>query len=480
MLFVCSVLSIWKSEGLKHTKTFFKRLEAFAGLPYLEAVIRNTILASLALTLLSCGGSKVLKQIEAEPAYQQAFTGFFLADALSGEVLEEVNADLLFTPASNTKLLTFATCLNWLPQDSIPALAYAYEADTLRLWGLAYPQLAADDLPYNERIRKIIADWPGTVEVNLHGYVRLPRFGEGWMWDDFNYAFARERSGMPLYRNMARVNRLPDTVLALQEGTPTTLIRFKTQPSFIVAQPSGYVREKYLNRSEFSNRFAASAKTSQTDTLSAPLFSAANLITQLLEDWTGRPIRYHNKPLPKDWGTRVWNGEPRDSLLRQMMLPSDNFMAEQLLLESGLYSKDLTDVGQVLAKAQKEVLQISEDDLFWADGSGVSHYNLVTPRALGLLVHRLSAKQGVDYLTHFLPAGGESGTIKDWYSGRGGVPYVYAKTGTLRHNHSLTGLLKTKSGRWLAFSFMHNHYRGGSKTYKEAMEETLALIRDSY
>ncbi len=418
--------------------------------------------------------------MDTEPRYQEAFTGFFLADAENGEVLAERNADALFTPASNTKLLTLATCLEWLPQDSIPAIAYAYEADTLRLWGLAYPQLAADKLPYNERIRKLIADWSGIVEVNLHGYVRLPRFGEGWMWDDYNYAFARERSGMPLYRNMARVSRLPDTTYSRQNGSPVTVMRFETQPSFIVAQTSDFTREKYLNRSEFSNRFIASAKTTFEDTLYAPLYSTANMVTQLLEDWTGKSVRYHNKPLPSDWGTSVWYGEPRDSLLKQMMLPSDNFLAEQLLLEAGLYAKDLTDVEQVLAKAQEEVLQISDDDLSWADGSGVSHYNMVTPRALGLLVHRLSAKHGVDYLTQLFPIGGESGTIRNWYKGTQGSPYVYAKTGTLRHNHCLTGLLQAKSGRWLAFSFMHNHFRGGSKDYKEAMEKTLALIRDSY
>lgn len=422
----------------------------------------------------------MLKQMDEEPRYQEAFTGFFLADALTGEVILERDADKLFTPASNTKLLTFATVLEWLPQDSLPTVAYAYEADTLRLWGLAYPELAADASSYNERIREFIASWPGTVEVNLHGYVSLPRFGDGWMWDDYNYAFARERSGMPLYRNMAQVIRLPDTMYTRKNGSTFTSIRFNALPDFVVAQPSAYMAQGYLTRAETSNRFYASAKTPIGDTLYAPMHSTANLVTQLLEDWTGKTVRYHNKPLPSDWGTRTWNGEHRDTLLMQMMLPSDNFLAEQLLLQAGLYAKELTDVKQVLAKAQEEVLQISKEDLKWADGSGISHYNMVTPRALGMLIQRLSAKHGIDYLINFLPAGGESGTISDWYEGPAGRPYVYAKTGTLRHNHCLTGLLQAKSGRWLAFSFMNNHFRGGSKAYKEAMEKTLALIRETY
>ncbi|MFK8056947.1 MAG: D-alanyl-D-alanine carboxypeptidase [Saprospiraceae bacterium] len=446
-------------------------------------MIRLLLYSCCSLILASCGGSKVLKHIDAEPRYQEAFTGFFLADALDGEVLEALNADKLFTPASNTKLLTLATCLEWLPQDSLPALAYDMRADTLQLWALAYPLLAADNSSYNESIRSFIASWEGPVEINLHGYNSLPRFGEGWMWDDYNYAFARERSGMPFYSNMATAWRIPDTSYTLQiegEDREITRTRYSSRPDFINAQGWTDVYLGNLNREEFSNRFYVSSNSSVGDTVSAPLYSSRNMIAQLMEDWTGHTTRHHTRPLPRDWGSRTWKGEHRDTLLKAMLHPSDNFLAEQLLLEAGLYAKELTDVKQVLAKAQEEVLQISNDNLAWADGSGVSHYNMVTPRALGMLVQRLSAKHGIDFLAQLLPAGGESGTIAKWYKGPNGKPYIFAKTGTLRHNHCLTGLLQAKSGRWLTFSFMHNHYRGSSKDYKEAMEKTLALIRDTY
>ena len=78
----------------------------------------------------------------------------------------------------------------------------------------------------------------------------------------------------------------------------------------------------------------------------------------------------------------------------------------------------------------------------------------------------------------FLPAGGQSGTLKNYYDAQ--TPYIYAKTGSLSNNHSLTGLLITKSGKMLTFSFMNSNYVVSSSTLKAAMEEVLILARDNF
>ena len=419
----------------------------------------------------ACGPSTPERLVAAEPLYEADFTGLYLADAATGEELYARNADKLFTPASNVKILTLATALAWLPQDSLPALAYATEADTLRLWALAYPELAADSLPYNRAINNFIAAWPGTVEFNMHGYRTLPRFGAGWMWDDHPYAFARERSGLPLYRNLAYVWHDPDG------GRD----RLGGRPDFLAARRSSVLKGDQIQRDEASNRFFVGEALGAGDTLRAPLYAVANLATQLLEDWTGRPVRYHNRPLPSDWGARVLRGQPRDTLLRAMMLPSDNFLAEHLLLQAGLYRHGLTNESAVREQAQREVLALDEEALFWADGSGISHYNLVSPRSLAQVLRKLYADYPRELLLRLFPAGGESGTVQRFYgSATGEPPYVYAKTGTLRHTHCLSGYLRASSGRWLVFSFMHNHYAGTSTAYKRAMERTLAGIRDAY
>ena len=58
--------------------------------------------------------------------------------------------------------------------------------------------------------------------------------------------------------------------------------------------------------------------------------------------------------------------------------------------------------------------------------------------------------------------------------------FVYAKTGTLRHNQALSGYLIAKSGRKLAFSFMSNHYTVAPAQIRAETKKILLQIRDSY
>jgi len=47
-------------------------------------------------------------------------------------------------------------------------------------------------------------------------------------------------------------------------------------------------------------------------------------------------------------------------------------------------------------------------------------------------------------------------------------------------NHVLSGLLRTRSGRWLYFAFMHNHYQTGSSQVKQQMERLLQSVYEKY
>jgi D-alanyl-D-alanine carboxypeptidase/D-alanyl-D-alanine-endopeptidase (penicillin-binding protein 4) len=78
----------------------------------------------------------------------------------------------------------------------------------------------------------------------------------------------------------------------------------------------------------------------------------------------------------------------------------------------------------------------------------------------------------------YLPTGGESGTIKNFY--KADKPYVFAKTGTLSNSVCLSGYLITKKGKKLIFSFMHNNYVIPSSELKKEMERILWQIHTSY
>ena len=116
----------------------------------------------------------------------------------------------------------------------------------------------------------------------------------------------------------------------------------------------------------------------------------------------------------------------------------------------------------------------------WQDGSGLSRYNLFTPRSMVTLLEKIKQEMSEEQMLSLLSIGGVDGTISNWYKSDTDEPYIFAKTGTLSNNHSLSGFLRTKSGKLLTFSFMHNNYNSSSTPVKLEMEKTLKLIWDIY
>src|SRR6201996_6367440 len=76
---------------------------------------------------------KVSKLFKQSAIVNDHFTGFALYDLDKQQMIYELNSDKYFTPASNTKLFTYYTCLKML-HDSVPALKYVVHNDSLIFW----------------------------------------------------------------------------------------------------------------------------------------------------------------------------------------------------------------------------------------------------------------------------------------------------------------------------------------------------------
>ena len=166
---------------------------------------------------------------------------------------------------------------------------------------------------------------------------------------------------------------------------------------------------------------------------------------------------------------------PIGSLVRTMLLSSDNQHADLLLMELG---RQATGTGTLDegAKAVESVLYDSCGSLdgLIDDGSGLSRGNL---RSAGSFVASLAALHGTpegDLLRSQLPIGGVSGTL----SGRFGGPNagrVQAKTGTILNGRSLTGWASMDNGRDAIFSVIVNGEDGATSASVGAID---ALVRE--
>ena len=76
-----------------------------------------------------------------------------------------------------------------------------------------------------------------------------------------------------------------------------------------------------------------------------------------------------------------------------MMQESDNFIAEQLLLACALKELGHMSEKDIIDSLLYGPLSDIESEIDWVDGSGLSRYNLMTPRSIiSLILHILELK----------------------------------------------------------------------------------------
>jgi D-alanyl-D-alanine carboxypeptidase/D-alanyl-D-alanine-endopeptidase (penicillin-binding protein 4) len=110
-----------------------------------------------------------------------------------------------------------------------------------------------------------------------------------------------------------------------------------------------------------------------------------------------------------------------------------------------------------------------------SDGSGMSTYNRVSPRAIVALLRWVSRQSWSENWKASLPIAGVDGTLANRFKDSALQGKLIAKTGTINASNALSGWLTTKSGRSLTFSFFANDVPEKVKA-TEAMDAALLIV----
>ena len=126
---------------------------------------------------------------------------------------------------------------------------------------------------------------------------------------------------------------------------------------------------------------------------------------------------------------------------------------------------------------------IDKDDFVFYDGSGLSGYDLVTPRAVAKLLSYAAhdPKTGAPQpwfaaWKASLPIGGVDGTLADRFTTAPLKGHVFAKTGTHSEGRALSGYLDCASGQTVIFSILLDHHLPGDTADRYAMDKIVAAI----
>ena len=155
---------------------------------------------------------------------------------------------------------------------------------------------------------------------------------------------------------------------------------------------------------------------------------------------------------------------------------SQNLHAEMLLRRIGATRNDpstnggLAVIDQMLASAG--VARTAYD---FSDGSGMSTYNRVSPRAMIQFLQWTSKQPWSAQWRNSLPIAGVDGTLESRFKGPLLAGKLRAKTGTLNQSSALSGFFPTAKGKTFTFAFFVNDIPQ-DKSPRPQMDRVIELI----
>jgi len=166
---------------------------------------------------------------------------------------------------------------------------------------------------------------------------------------------------------------------------------------------------------------------------------------------------------------------PLSEILSFTLQESPNLHAELLLREVGRVRRQ-SGTRQAGLDELKDLLQqasIPAEECQLVDGSGLSRYSLITPRALTALLGYLYRLPESPQWLSFLPAAGEEGTLKGRLTAAGAR--VRAKTGSMNRISALAGYAVNSAGQTLAFAIVANNFSAPAAEIRSIIDKIVLL-----
>lgn len=395
-----------------------------------------------------------------------AHVGVAVYDPEEKKYLYDYQGDKYFVPASNTKIPTLYAALKYLG-DSVPGLRYFEKGDKLFITATGDPTLLHRDYK-----RQPVFDF--LKNSTRHLYYIYPKwqsnvYGSGWAWNDYNAAYMAERSELPVYGNTVRFSPYRENG------------RIVIRPDihffrYAVNEKLDPVTETVrVERRRLENIFDVIPASGVFSSAEIPFRTFEN--ARLLEDTLKKAWLYG---VPAE-GVEKYNliySQHLDSLLKPLMHRSDNFFAEQALLMAANEFLGAMNERRMIDTLLKTDFKDLPQRPRWADGSGLSRYNLFSPKDFVMILDKMKNEFGMDRLQEIFPTGNE-GTLSNYY--KSDSSYIYAKTGTLSGVVALSGFMYTPGNRskLLIFSVLVNNHQASATQVRRAVEKFLQQVRST-
>jgi len=162
---------------------------------------------------------------------------------------------------------------------------------------------------------------------------------------------------------------------------------------------------------------------------------------------------------------------PFDVLIEQMLVASDNVMAECLARQVALAEGQPASFAGAVAAIRTVLGRLGVDvGQGMLDGSGLAAHDRLSVDTLAQVLRLTVTTPRLRPVLASLPVSAWSGTLAERYRGpiaHAAAGLVRAKTGTLSDVSSLAGVVHDRDGRLLLFAFIADKVPGGLTPYAE-------------
>lgn len=420
-------------------------------------------------------------------------------------VLFAQDADKRFLPASNMKLFTSAMALQVLGPEQrfttkVAVVGQTPQTDAYSyiLFGDGDPSLTSDDL------RGLVAKlknsrWtkPESIIVSHRQYGAETlggRFPNGWTLDDTLWYYGPEISALAFHRNHVDFTVIGgqkpgDPVTArIEPGLPGFQLGKELQVRVSTGEP--HLASRSGDDLLTVNRSVGEANSPILMTVQGKIAPAQKVSFGLAVPSVERWVKEAFTSLLAESGITIQKSRDNDAiisgqaqfwtthqspplkeLLKRLLKNSDNLYAEMILRNAAVNSFPESERGQNTNYAQlghqlifdwlKEN-KISIAGLSFSDGSGLSRYNMVTPRAVSGLLSAAEKLPGADAFWNALPIAGVDGTMRNRGKGSAMENNARAKSGTFSIVSCLSGYVTTKDKQRLSVVILTNFVSNGT------------------
>ena len=446
--------------------------------------------------------------LDAKP-YDVALWGVAVADP-RGRIVYQRNGGRLFIPASAAKLVVTAVASTLLPPDyryrtsvyAAGTLAGGVVQGDLVLFGRGDPTLsgryypstlaAFDELADSLRARgitRIAGDLVGDASYfdsavvhpswqsyDLNWWYAAPVTALGFNDNSVDFLVAPLSDGRPpaislrpdlglvLFTNRARTVpadsgrtldffRLPGTNVVWAQGDLPADAAPDTE-YFAIEDAPVYAATAF-RRSLESRGIEVEGRVRATFDSSA--YAAAR---------RGTPLAEHFSP-------------PLPDVIRPILETSQNWFAEMVLKTLG---REFRGEGSWAAGLDVErrflidSLGVDSTGFDLADGSGLSTWNLVSPRAFVRLLLSMAEHPRAGVFLDALAVAGRTGTLEHRFAETRLAGRVRAKTGSITHVHTLAGYLERPNGRPWTFAIELNDHTGAERDALARIDAIVAAL----